>query len=114
MQNNSIENRIQDGLFSLAPDCFDEIMNREPIRVESEEELYELGMDEYLGGDGIAAVEWPDQCPDAIPNDCLEAVLEPEGEDARRITLRPLGGFREPDMSWLAAEQQEEQGETKA
>lgn len=83
-------------------------------RLESEEELYELGMDEYLGGDGIAAVEWPDQCPDAIPNDCLEAVLEPEGEDARRITLRPLGGFREPDMSWLAAEQQEEQGETKA
>ena len=28
-------------------------------RLESSEELYELGMDEYLGGDGIALVEWP-------------------------------------------------------
>ena len=35
-------------------------------RLESEEELYELGMDEYLGGDGIALVEWPGRCPEAI------------------------------------------------
>ena len=36
-------------------------------RLESSEELYELGMDEYLGGDGIAVVEWPGRCPDAVP-----------------------------------------------
>ena len=57
-------------------------------RLENEEELYELGMDEYLGGDGIAAVEWPEQCPEAVPDNCLEAVLEPEGDEDRRITLR--------------------------
>jgi len=28
-------------------------------RLESAEEIYEMGMDEYLGGDGIALVEWP-------------------------------------------------------
>ena len=38
-------------------------------RLESSEELYELGMDEYLGGNGIALVEWPAQCPDAVPED---------------------------------------------
>jgi tRNA threonylcarbamoyladenosine biosynthesis protein TsaE len=63
-------------------------------RLESAEELYELGMDEYLGGDGIAAVEWPDMCPEAVPEDCLEITLEPAGEETRHILLRPRGAFR--------------------
>lgn len=62
-------------------------------RLESEEELYELGMDEYLGGERITAVEWPDQCPGALPEDALSIEIRPEGEDAREITLRPLGRF---------------------
>ena len=62
-------------------------------RLESEEELYELGMDEYLGGDGIAAVEWPERCPEAVPERDLEIRLEPAGEEERRITLREQGGF---------------------
>ena len=36
---DNMENKLQNGLFSLAPDCLDEIMARTPIRVESEEEL---------------------------------------------------------------------------
>ena len=55
-------------------------------RLESEEELYELGMNEYLGGDGIALVEWPGRCPEAVPEDCLLIRLDAEGETTRRIT----------------------------
>ena len=58
------------------------------------EELYELGMDEYLGGDGIALVEWPGRCPDAVPEDCLLIRIEAEGETSRRITEEACGGFR--------------------
>lgn len=32
-------------------------------RLQSVDELYEMGMEEYLGGDGVAVVEWPGQCP---------------------------------------------------
>ena len=64
-------------------------------RLESEEELYELGMDEYLGGDGIALVEWPGRCPDAVPEDCLLIRLEAEGETTRRISPESRGAFRE-------------------
>ena len=71
-------------------------------------------MDEYLGGDGIAAVEWPEQCPEAVPDNCLEAVLEPEGDEERRITLRSLGAFREPDADWLTADEQDDKGDQKA
>ncbi len=55
-------------------------------RLESEEELYELGMDEYLGGDGIAVVEWPERCPDAVPERCLRIRLRTVGENEREIT----------------------------
>ena len=48
-------------------------------RLESSEELYEMGMDEYLGGEGAAAVEWPERCPEALPADFLMIEILPEG-----------------------------------
>ena len=54
-------------------------------RLESAEELYELGMDEYLGGDGIAVVEWPEMCPDAVPENAVRIRLEAAGENERKI-----------------------------
>ena len=63
-------------------------------RLVSAEELYEMGMDEYLGGDGVAVVEWPTQCPEAIPDTHLAVTLKPVGESDREITLTPMGDFR--------------------
>jgi tRNA threonylcarbamoyladenosine biosynthesis protein TsaE len=63
-------------------------------RLESAAELYEMGMDEYLGGDGVAVVEWPTQCPEAIPDTHLAVTLKPVGESDREITLTPMGNFR--------------------
>ena len=82
-------------------------------RLESEEELYELGMDEYLGGDGIAAVEWPEQCPEAVPETFLEIRLEPVGEEERRVTLRPVGGFRELTIPEDGANEEGVKGEAE-
>ena len=67
-------------------------------RLESADELYEMGMDEYLGGDGIAIIEWPSQCPEAIPPCRLEITLTPLSDTVREITWRGVGGFHEmPD-----------------
>ena len=63
-------------------------------RLESVEELYEMGMDEYLGGDGVAVVEWPTQCPEAIPENHLAVHITPAGENEREISLIPMGEFR--------------------
>ena len=51
-------------------------------------------MDEYLGGDGIALVEWPGRCPEAVPEDGLLIRLDAEGETTRRITSESKGAFR--------------------
>lgn len=63
-------------------------------RMESVEELYELGMEEYLGGDGVAVVEWPTRCPEAIPESYLEITLTPLDEGTREIAWRSVGAFR--------------------
>lgn len=67
-------------------------------RLNDVEELYEMGMEEYLGGDGVAVVEWPSQCPEAIPETHLDIRLTPVGEDEREITISPAGNFRQ--MTW--------------
>ena len=64
-------------------------------RLNSSEELYELGMDEYLGGNGIALVEWPERCPDAVPESTLLLRITADGENTRRIETEPVGIFRQ-------------------
>ena len=64
-------------------------------RLHSSEELYEMGMDEWIGGNGIAVIEWPTQCPDAIPETCLEVVFTALDETTRNIEMIPHGAFRE-------------------
>ena len=56
-------------------------------RLESADELYELGMDEYLGGDGIAVVEWAERCPEAVPENTIRITLDVTGEESRRIQI---------------------------
>ena len=62
-------------------------------RLESAEELYELGMDEYLGGDGIAVVEWPWVVEEVIPARRLRVIIRALDENTRDIELVPEGGF---------------------
>ncbi len=62
-------------------------------RLQDAEELYELSMDEYLYDRGVAVVEWPDRVPEAIPETHLRITFETLGEQDRRLTLKPEGGF---------------------
>lgn len=56
-------------------------------RLESAEELYELGMDEYLGGDGIAVVEWAERCPEAVPEKHIQINITATGEEQREFRM---------------------------
>ena len=73
-------------------------------RLNSAEELYEMGMDEYLGGDGVAVVEWPSRCPEAVPEKYLEVRIDPVDDCAREIALIPRGGFRELSLEAMENE----------
>ena len=57
-------------------------------RLEDAEEIFELGMDEYLGGDGVAVVEWPEKCPEAIPEKYTEVIITATGEEKREFRIK--------------------------
>ncbi|MEG0639158.1 MAG: tRNA (adenosine(37)-N6)-threonylcarbamoyltransferase complex ATPase subunit type 1 TsaE, partial [Clostridia bacterium] len=63
-------------------------------RLSSAEELYELSMDEYLYGSGVAVIEWPSRAQEAIPESHLQITLTPTDENTREIEYQSVGGFR--------------------
>ena len=67
-------------------------------RLGSAEELYELSMDEYLYSGGVSVVEWPGRAEEAVPEQYLRIELTPLSETSRRLTLEPMGGFREIEL----------------
>ena len=73
-------------------------------RLESPDELYEIGLDEFLYGEGVALVEWPDRLPAAIPEKHLRVRITGNGDEPRTIELTSAGGFRALDEAALKGE----------
>ena len=60
-------------------------------RLDQAEEVLDLGLDEYMDGDGVLVVEWAEKAPQAFPVDHLWVTLRALDETTRRITLEPHG-----------------------
>jgi len=72
-------------------------------RIGSPEELYELALDEYLYGEGVSVVEWPDMAREAVPETHLRINISITGETDRQISVEPVGGFHALDSTKLEA-----------
>lgn len=66
-------------------------------RVEDAEELYEIGAQEQLPGEGITLVEWAERAEELLPETRLEIVIEPLNEDERLLRFCPQGAFHAMD-----------------
>ena len=64
-------------------------------RIGDESELTDMGLDEYIGGDGAALIEWHERAPYLLPETALEIVLEPQDDGSRLITYIPHGNWEE-------------------
>jgi len=65
-------------------------------RLEEDDELQELGLEEYFYGDGVALVEWASKFPGILPPDRLEIYLakdQADPESSRIISLETRGNF---------------------
>ncbi|MFU8818833.1 MAG: tRNA (adenosine(37)-N6)-threonylcarbamoyltransferase complex ATPase subunit type 1 TsaE [Desulfurivibrio sp.] len=56
-----------------------------------EEELLELGIEEYLYGEGVCVIEWPGRLGGLTPARRLELTLDFQGENGRRLKLTAHG-----------------------
>lgn len=59
----------------------------------SEEEVPDLGLDEYFEGEGVSVVEWPSVAPEDLPLERLEIELTTDVEqpEKRNIKLKATG-----------------------
>lgn len=59
-------------------------------RLDSAEELWEIGFEEYLRAGGVVVIEWCERVSEALPDERLTLLLEHAG-DARLVSLLPHG-----------------------
>ena len=60
-------------------------------RIEDPEEMEEIGLDEYIDGDGVCLIEWAGRIEELLPEDVIVVFIEKDlekGLDYRRITVR--------------------------
>ena len=55
----------------------------------------DMGLHDYLFGDGVCVVEWASMIEDILPKERLDIKVYREGENDRRIELTPVGEFYE-------------------
>ncbi|GMG82911.1 tRNA (adenosine(37)-N6)-threonylcarbamoyltransferase complex ATPase subunit type 1 TsaE [Paralimibaculum aggregatum] len=67
-----------------------EIWHADLYRLGSAEEALELGLDEALS-EAILLIEWPDRMGTALPARRLEITIEVAPDEARLLTLTPVG-----------------------
>lgn len=63
-------------------------------RVSDPDEIYQIGFDEYIFGDGVSVIEWANYIEELIPNQFVHIKLEklPEKEDhLRKVTIKYFG-----------------------
>lgn len=63
-------------------------------RIADPQELYDIGLDEFVGGDGVALIEWSERAEECLPEDYLQVEIDKVDDHTRRITLAPVGAFR--------------------
>lgn len=60
-------------------------------RIETPEAFAGLGLDEYLAGEGVAAIEWAEHGWGCLPKEMLTFRLRHTGSDTRTIEIVPEG-----------------------
>lgn len=63
-------------------------------RLGDEDELFDIGWEEYLARGGVCAVEWSERVPGAFPEGTVRVTIErcPENEDWRNISIEGADG----------------------
>jgi tRNA threonylcarbamoyladenosine biosynthesis protein TsaE len=89
-----VDERITSPTFTLAH----QYQGRLPVhhldvyRLDQLDEVLDLGLAELLDEGGVVVIEWGDAILPVLPADLLEVRLElGDGDDERRVSLRPVG-----------------------
>lgn len=57
-------------------------------RLETAAEISDLGLDEYIDGNGICIIEWAERMEDSLPDTCITIHITWEDENTRSIKIQ--------------------------
>ena len=64
-----------------------ELFHFDMYRLGSADELFDIGWEDYLSREGVCAVEWSENVPEAFDGSEIRVTIEKTADDARKITL---------------------------
>lgn len=56
-------------------------------RINKISEAYEIGIDEYFGGDGLSLIEWPQKIAEILPEDVINVTITAQSDNSRQIEI---------------------------
>ena len=71
-------------------------------RLEGFTDIQRMGYEDYLGGDGVAVVEWAERLQTILPGEHLRVDLEHVDDTTRRLTFRAVGARYDALVQTLA------------
>lgn len=66
-----------------------EIYHFDCYRLENVQEALEIGAEEYLYGDGICIIEWPERIEEILPSHSKRVTITTTGPEEREISFNP-------------------------
>ena len=88
----NIKGVINSPTFNIVKCYFDSIIPLYHIDAYRLEDLHQdLGLEEYIEGDGVCLVEWAEFIQEVIPDELLKIEIEILENEERMITITPLG-----------------------
>jgi tRNA threonylcarbamoyladenosine biosynthesis protein TsaE len=94
---------VQEPVVSPSFTLLNEYTAKHPIyhfdlyRLKSPAELLNIGYEEYLYGEGLVLIEWPENAGSQLPQDRLDIFISIRSPEEREFKMIPVGGF---PMDW--------------
>jgi len=57
-------------------------------RIRQVSELFDIGYEDYLYGDSICFIEWPEKAEHLLPEDCLRVLISVENDNSRTLRIK--------------------------
>lgn len=96
-QELGIEEYLSSPTFTIV-NCYEgkfPLYHFDVYRIADSDEMYEIGYEEYVYGDGISVIEWAENISDILPEKRYEITIKKDyekGENFREISIERIDG----------------------
>ena len=82
-----IDSRVTSPTFQIVRQYEGKLNHFDVYRIEDEDEMYEIGFDEYLQNGAVSVIEWANLIETLLPASYIRVRIEPLGDTERRIDI---------------------------